>query len=445
MNKKILFSPVGGTDPISVYNYRDGSFLHICRHYKPDHIVLYMSREMMVHHATDNRYLYCLDRLAEAENWAYTYEIIQRPELTKVHDFDYFYQDFRGIIASLFEKMDDTDELYINISSGTPQMKSGLLVMKTLGEFPCRLIQVATPSEKRNVHEEIDNYPLEELWDLDEDNEEGSANRCKEVQCPSLSKLKNEEIIKKHIAVYDYDAAYTVSKMMPMDETKKYRELLKMAARRILLDFDTVDAIAHKYNFKCVPLKEKRERELLEYTLSLDVKYRRKEYPDFIRGITPIFMALLKVVLENMCDISLWRYTTNKKSGECWDKDKLYKTEQGKQIDLLFQQKYCDKFNYGNVYSDHIVELICEFAEDDILKKLITELRGAEQQIRNIAAHQIACITEEVIKEKSGLTSRQIIDKIKKLFQYTGIEFSDKVWNSYDDMNRKIIELMNAN
>lgn len=27
--KKILFSPIGGTDPIS--NFRDGAMLHICR------------------------------------------------------------------------------------------------------------------------------------------------------------------------------------------------------------------------------------------------------------------------------------------------------------------------------------------------------------------------------------------------------------------------------
>ena len=31
--KKILFSPIGGTDPIS--NFRDGAMLHICRIYKP--------------------------------------------------------------------------------------------------------------------------------------------------------------------------------------------------------------------------------------------------------------------------------------------------------------------------------------------------------------------------------------------------------------------------
>ena len=47
MNKIILFSPVGGTDPISLTNCCDGSMLHICRHYKPDKVMLYMSKEMI--------------------------------------------------------------------------------------------------------------------------------------------------------------------------------------------------------------------------------------------------------------------------------------------------------------------------------------------------------------------------------------------------------------
>ena len=43
MNKVILFSPVGGTDPISETNLQDGSLLHICRFYHPDKVILYMS------------------------------------------------------------------------------------------------------------------------------------------------------------------------------------------------------------------------------------------------------------------------------------------------------------------------------------------------------------------------------------------------------------------
>ena len=64
MRKKVLFSPVGGTDPISMNNMRDGSLLHICRYCKPDVVYLYISAEMLKFHKADNRYLYCLDKIA---------------------------------------------------------------------------------------------------------------------------------------------------------------------------------------------------------------------------------------------------------------------------------------------------------------------------------------------------------------------------------------------
>ncbi len=89
MNKTVLFSPVGGTDPISLGNMRDGSMLHICRMYKPDIVYLYMSKEILDYHSEDNRYVYCIDRLSELQNHKIEYEIIERPELVDVHEFDY--------------------------------------------------------------------------------------------------------------------------------------------------------------------------------------------------------------------------------------------------------------------------------------------------------------------------------------------------------------------
>ena len=58
--------------------------------------------------------------------------------------------------------MSKEDVLYLNISSGTPAMKSGLLVLKTLGEFQCIAIQVATPARRMNEHTHKENDILEE-------------------------------------------------------------------------------------------------------------------------------------------------------------------------------------------------------------------------------------------------------------------------------------------
>ena len=158
MNQTILFSPVGGTDPISATNCRDGSLVHICRVQKPDKVILYMSYEVLENQKKDNRYLYCLEKLAEMQKRTVSYEIIERPELKEVQEFDYFYRDFREIISKIFQKMDETDRLLLNVSSGTPAMKSALLVLRTLGEFPCTLIQVSTPVKRMNetIHKDDD-------------------------------------------------------------------------------------------------------------------------------------------------------------------------------------------------------------------------------------------------------------------------------------------------
>ena len=91
MGRKILFSPIGGTDPIAATNFRDGSLLHICRKYHPDLVYLYLSGEMLEHHKRDNRYCYCLDKLQEAGNFKMTYEIIERESLINVSQYDFFY------------------------------------------------------------------------------------------------------------------------------------------------------------------------------------------------------------------------------------------------------------------------------------------------------------------------------------------------------------------
>ena len=147
MNEVILFSPIGGTDPISNYNCYDGSMLHIARYYRPTRIILYMSKRMLEWQAQDDRYRYALNKLFEMQGrTGVEIKEIKKSELTDVQEFDFFYEEFRKILMAIREKMDDSDQLLINVSSGTPAMKSGLLVLQTLGEIPSKTIQVITPA-----------------------------------------------------------------------------------------------------------------------------------------------------------------------------------------------------------------------------------------------------------------------------------------------------------
>ena len=97
--RKILFSPLGKTDPIS--NKHDGSMLHICRIYKPDKVYLYMSKEILQDHESDNRYVFCLEKLGELLNHNFEIEIIERPELVYVHKLDDFYEEFKRCLQEI--------------------------------------------------------------------------------------------------------------------------------------------------------------------------------------------------------------------------------------------------------------------------------------------------------------------------------------------------------
>lgn len=61
--KKVLFSIIGFTDPIS--KGYDGSMLHICRYEKPDSIWLYLTSDYLAIHEKDNRYETAIHLLEE--------------------------------------------------------------------------------------------------------------------------------------------------------------------------------------------------------------------------------------------------------------------------------------------------------------------------------------------------------------------------------------------
>lgn len=442
MNKTILFTPVGGTDPISSTNCYDGSMLHICRVYKPDIVIMYMSKEMLDYQEKDNRYRYCLDQLMKLQKRKMEYRIIERRNLTKVHEFDYYYQDFRMIIEKIHENMDDSDTLLLNVSSGTPAMKSGLLVLQTIGEFPAKPIQVATPEEKINEHSHKD-YDVQLLWELDEDNCENYKNRCKEVTCPTLSKIKKEEIIKKHISVYDYKAAIDVAETLAENETENYRDLLYLANARMLLDFASVDKAIVKTGVQCLPVRSSSDRKYFEYALNTDVKLKRGEYADFIRAITPLIVDLFELVIKKELKIDINKYCDQKKQNGTivrkWSVKKLNGSEIGNALNSYYSSKG-RRFDAKDVYSDNLRIIIEAMSGNKHLIYLVNEIRKVEQNIRNLAAHEIISITDRTIVEKTGYTGEKIMNMIKELFHYTGIAIRKEYWDSYDDMNQKILQ-----
>ena len=438
MNDIILFSPVGGTDPMSLYNCRDGSLIHICRVYRPSKVYLYMSKEILDNQKKDNRYLYCLEQLDKLQNRECEYIIIERPELVDVHDFDYFYNDFRRIIASIIADIDPSDLLLLNVSSGTPAMKSGLLVLQTLGEYPFKTIQVATPERKMNEHIHK-GYDVTTLWELNEDNQDGFENRCKEIVCPSLSVVHKEGIMKKHLEVYDYSAALAVSETLPQKCREQYEDVILLGYYRILFNHREADKLVRSTGVDCFPVKSGNERKYFEYALNLDIKLKRKEYADFIRAISPLIADMFEIVLKKQFNIEIHKYCFQMQTGVWnWNPKRLKNTE----LEEILNKEWDNKFSYGTVKSVHLKAIILHYSDNSKLNEVVENLRRVEEKLRNMAAHQIVSVDEEIIQTETGFTGKQIMDNIKQLFLYTGMNVKKEYWNSYDELNDLIYKKM---
>lgn len=436
MGKKYLFSPIGNTDPIK-YLY-DGSMLHICRYYEPDVVYLYLSKEMAENHKKDNRYVETLNLLGDFLNHKFEVHIIENPDMVEVQQYDVFYDEFRKIISEIEEQKEKEDQLLVNMASGTPSMKSALLIMATLAEYRFLPIQVSTPQKKSNLeHEERDEYDVKANWELNEDNEESAENRCQEVKCLNLMRLLKIDMIKKHLLSYDYHAALAVGKEIKDELNPVAWKWLQSADARAVLDWERMNRVLPENNGIISAVRQENKKKILfEYLLALDLKVKRGEYADFIRGITPLGVDLLEMVLEQYCQIDIRQYyMKNAKNGRKWSRGRM----EGTEVQEIMNARY-SSFNYKDVYSRHLQLVIEKKCKDDLLKQRTEELVQIEYNVRNIAAHNIVSATPEWVKEQAGRSVEDILWLLKYICEQVKINTRKENWDSYDYMNKRIIE-----
>lgn len=435
---KILFSPIGGSDPIR--NYHDGSMLHICRNYLPDRVVLYLSGEMYQHHVQDNRYVHCLEELGKKMSHPFEIEVIVRDELTEVQDYEYFYAEFTKCINDIVAQMDEGDELLLNVSSGTPAMKNALIILATLAEFSFQPIQVSTPLKRSNyMDENTKKYEVQEQWEFDEDNEaqEGDTSRCEEIKSLNLVKLLKVNLLEKHLQAYDYTAALEIARDLKNHISVKATAMIEQANERNQLNTKRVNELAKKIEYQPMPVKNQENCDLLEYVLLLQMKVRRKEYADFIRAITPVVFELFYRVLKRQCHIDIKDYCDEKKNGLRWNPEKIKQTEVG---DILQKEYAATGFRGGPVYSSQLKPLILHYSGSEKVNTLVTDLRHAEEKARNKAAHTIVSITNEKIVKWTDYTAEELLVKIQQLTLFVVPGQDGSIWDSYDRMNEAIMK-----
>lgn len=444
----VLFSPVGMTDPIS--DCRDGSMLHIARRFRPERVYIYLSQETAAFEEADGRYAGALSLLAEKLGFHVEVTKISRPDLVDVHLFDEFYDEFEGIIKSIKDENPEA-VILLNVSSGTPAMKSALHTIAAMtDDAECIPIQVSTPRKAHNERRyDVKKYDLATEWELDEDNDtERFTDRCSCSDHYNLLLKIKKEIIRNHIDAYDYRAALALAKDCWRGVSERAKAYLSAACARVQLDEQGVDAQLAETRagsgvlIRFAPVRGERRRSIVEYLLWLEMKLRRAEYCDFIRGISPIFLDLLEEAADTACNIKINRFCKNTSGKRILARDKLNHDIQGQKALVALDDAfggYC-RYKDSDLSPAQLVPVIEALSQNEELKACVRALRGAEQNCRNMAAHEIVSVTGGWIKERCALTPDDILKMLNNLAEYAGLKQSEIKNGSYDKMNELIKE-----
>lgn len=441
MEEYILFSAVGGTDPIA--NGYDGAMLHICRVYKPRKVYLYMSKDIIEKHEQDNRYVFCLEQLMNHMNIKFDIEIIKREKLIDVQRFDIFYSEYEELLDRISSE-NPKASLILNISSGTPAMKSALTVISVTGRREYLSVQVVHPEHTMSARiEDRQDYLPELQWECNHDNQTDFTNRCEVYNGESLMVKIKKEMIIKHVEAYDYCAALRVAKEIEKHINSNTIRLLEAAVCRLQLNRSGVDKILKGMDYRVFPI-EGTERQLLEYVLWLKIKLYREDYADLIRGITPFVVDIYEIYLENICKIELKKYYRESNFDGImlykFDETKLKNTEEGKRIIQILNSAFPKEYSFKSaVNSRALLELLRVYCEDASFMKACSVMEEIEPRVRNIAAHEIVSVNYDWICKQGGYKPEQIMEALMNLLQKACPSIKKDMWNSYNQMNQKII------
>ena len=462
---KILFSPIGYTDPMSIIAIpstenitsdgikektrvvHDGSLLHIFRKEQPDYVYLYMTDDIFELSEEDDRYRKALILLAEHLQMtsfsAQNIEVIRsRVSGNDVIDMDAFYDDYQRCIDEITKRFGEDINLIINISSGTPAMKAALYILKSIKNVPCQMFQVKNPFPQQK-QKNAEYYPVDSLFSQNEDNNinPNITNRIASVAARNIKELQAIAVIARFLQKYNYSGAKEAyeSLVIRKKQDPKVKAMLSFAAERKKLTISNDSEYAKYELYKKLPNAKSYQEykgfecQAAEYFLRIDLYAHDKEYTDMARSLTPFNTSLLCHLFYKLTQIYLPDYINPT-------------TYQFIETPGSAFRKF-PKVNWKD-YSRNIISpvKIINLLDDmnayhsSRLKACFNIISRAEKDLRNHVAHEMDALTEEKVKKVAE--PYEIIDAEKVLLEECGVVMNSE-WNTYDLMNEDILKELN--
>lgn len=384
---KVLISAVGNTDPIR--NFHDGALVHIARKYHPDKIIIVFSEELIC--KKDD-----IEKVIRSIDSQYVPEIVYHEPIilnNEVHIFDTMFDQFDAIIREYYTK---DDEFILNLSSGTPQIKSALFVLNRLSEINVKAVQVPSPEKKSNAgvgHD--DSEDIDALIDTNIDNKRDFVDRTIEDTSEKFKQGLMKKTLRDFIKKYDYKASLELANQLPdFSGLKEARKKLQ----------DIVDALDRQDIPQTVKNRKwsDEKKKVLNAYLTIELQKERGNFSEGLIRIKTLTEFILEDYIDNRYPGLLDRYVdeSEKYFLGIWDYSKILKEK--KEWTLYNQIKPMINMNTS----------------------------------RNTVAHRLDSIKAEDLKQM-GPVLKTLKGLVKEQYQLT-----EKDFNFYKGLNKELLELL---
>ncbi len=452
MQNDILISVVGKTDPIR--GQHDGPILHIIRHYKPEMVILLLSKEIEedeseYHH--NEEAIHMLDQNCKVKTIA--------TGIQDVHSYD----DFSVKLLTICNKVRNEypeRKLLLNITSGTPQLETALCMIAISDPEHYTAIQVSSPEKSANKSPMFNPREdlIEDWFETNIDNDNGSPCRCHVPQLLNFKRPIVQFQIQSLIGNYDYSGACLLYGDNRQNFSAQIGMLLEHAKRRLNLEHREAEKMAEKLGMKdkLYPIKRSDVAQLIEFYNSMRIKQIRGELNDFSMRLEIMTLYLGRYMLEKCMRVQLEDITIGNRMKNSYimrlSEEKCTNKIPGigVYLDEQFSDKKQGRFAWGSPINAlsmvHIVKYLSDkpgyekygYAADEMIKW--AKISG---EVRNPAAHTIVAITDETIRESYGKDSGVLVKSIYTVLrQAFGTEAREEAFGIYERLNTMIREAM---
>jgi CRISPR type III-A/MTUBE-associated protein Csm6 len=446
MDKKVLFTCVGSSDPVR--DLHDGAMLHIIRHYLPQKVYIVLSAQMEKTHREDDRYRKAIRKFCR--DYHHDIEVQFFPcGIEDVSDFDAFDELFRGYLKQIMQENPGA-EILLNLSSGSPQMKITMCLLANDMQFNrLKAIQVKTYQGGANTSENTaqKDYDPDAQIELNEDNEPGAEDRCREPKIFTVKKALALQQVQALLRDYEYKSAKILLQSLGLAQPDSTAMILTehLLKRQ---DLKTKEAeklvVGRDYGMELFPIANVKCKELVEYFLVLQNLQKTGKITEFTLRLNPFIVRMQELYLQKRFCFDCAKIKQIDSHGiEFLKREKIEQADRAllEYLDQQFRKDFQDSHPSIAVYN-HMLSFFHAQKGNEEDSRYLQFFKTCEQvnYERNSSAHSLYGMDESDL-QPYRTSSKQILDTLKNLLRlFYGKECKLEAFELYDNVNALIMQ-----